>query len=266
MIDSHNHLQDPRLEEDLEEIVEALRREKIRKWLVNGTSESDWDRVALLADRYDEVIPFFGLHPWFCGKRSPEWLMRLREYLTRYPRSGIGEVGLDKWIRDSDFDDQNLVFREQLKLAAELKRPIAVHCLQAWGTLKERIDESGLGSRILIHSYGGPEEMVADFERSGVVLSISGYFFQKGKEKKLIPFSKISLDRLLIETDAPDMALPADQRKYCLPDGFDGEERNHPANLPVVYEMVSRLRKVDTEELRLQVQANVDSWLKRGFA
>ena len=63
LIDAHLHLQDERLREHLLEIVEVLRKENVTWWGVNGTSPSDWEEVADLADSYSEVYPFFGVHP-----------------------------------------------------------------------------------------------------------------------------------------------------------------------------------------------------------
>ncbi len=264
MIDCHNHLQDEAFADHLEEIVDELRNLGVCHWGVNGTSEEDWERVAILADRYPEVTPFFGLHPWKCEQRSADWFSKLRDYLEQFPDAGLGEVGLDKWIRNVDFGEQDLVFRKQMEVALELKRPLLVHCLQAWGIMKERIEEYDCGGSVLLHSYGGPLEMVSGFEKLGACFSISGYFFKPEKSKKLKPFLEVAPDRLLVETDAPDMSLPESLRRFRVETLESGNEVNHPANISAVYQAVAELRGIAVNDLQIQAEANWNEWLARG--
>ncbi|MCB1091613.1 MAG: TatD family hydrolase, partial [Verrucomicrobiae bacterium] len=72
-LDAHLHLQDDRLGPHLDGIVTELRRWGIGRWVVAGTRESDWETVAQLAERYPEVVPCYGLHPWFVADRSEDW-------------------------------------------------------------------------------------------------------------------------------------------------------------------------------------------------
>jgi len=266
MIDCHNHLQDEAFANHLEEIAENLRRVGVTHWAVNGTSEKDWIRVATLAEQYPEVVPFFGLHPWKCEQRSANWLPVLRGFLDRFPNAGVGEIGLDKWIRNVDFQEQDSVFRKQIEIAVELRRPVSVHCLQAWGTMKERIEEYDCGNRVLLHSYGGPLEMVFDFENLGACFSITGYFFKPEKVKKLQPFLKVDPDRLLLETDAPDMGLPEALREFRVEAPEAGNEVNHPGNIGAVYRAVAGLRNISLDNLRTQIEANWKDWFERSRA
>jgi len=264
LIDCHNHLQDERLAEMRPQIVEDLRSEGVTWWGVAGTSEDDWEEVARLAEAHPEVMPSFGLHPWKVEGRSHRWKARLRDCLERFPGSGVGEIGLDKWIRDADIDDQKVVFREQLAIAAELGRPVTIHCLQAWGSLLEEWRACGAGIRAVLHSFGGPTELLDDFAGAGAWFSLSGYFFRRDKRRKLEVFRSVPGDRLLLETDAPDMALPAylDSRGGAFPG--DGAECsvNHPANITVVYTEAARFLGEDVGSLAERMERNAERWWK----
>ncbi len=260
MTDAHLHLQDVRLDPVREEYLASLPAAGIRAIVVNGTSESDWETVASLAAQHSRVIPFFGVHPWWAGSESADWSSTLENLLIRHPRSGVGEIGLDRWIRDGDFERQKEVFATQLDLAARHSRPVALHCLQAWGILLEMCREKPPSCGLLLHSYGGPPEMVEDFVALGAYFSISGYFFRPGKEAKLAAFASLPLDRLLIETDAPDMALP-EEKWSCRVPGDPKGTLNHPGNLGAVYAAVASLRGLDPEELETQVTRNFTAWL-----
>jgi len=254
MIDSHLHLQDVRLSSDTEEIMATVRTSGIRRLVVNGTEPLDWDAVEKLAADYEEVIAFFGLHPWRVGKETEGWLDDLEARLRRDDNAGVGEIGLDRWIWNSDFTRQKEVFSAQLDLARNLDRPVAVHCLQAWGTLLEVLSDAGSTRRPLLHSYGGPREMIEDFVELGAFFSISGYFFRPEKAEKLAVFDAVPLDRLLIESDAPDMLPPPDRVRFAKGDV------NHPANLAAIYEAVASRLAISPDEVVTMMRRNFAAW------
>lgn len=256
LYDAHCHLQDARLAPLLPGVAESLRHIRLGKAVVNGTREADWDAVLQLASSYEFVVPSLGLHPWYIQERSEGWRTRLERALES-GRVAIGEIGLDRWMHGYDSADQERVFLEQLALAAARGLPISIHCLKAWGRLLELL-QSGPRSAFLLHSYGGPAEMISSFAGLGAYFSISGYFAHARKARQREVFRRVPLDRLLIETDSPDMALPADKVEFRL----DDPALNHPANLRAVYGFVAELRGLPAEELAAQVEGN----FKRLFA
>src|SRR5688572_21737445 len=131
LTDCHLHLQDPPLLDRLEEVLVRARRAGVAAFVTNGTTEADWPEVARIAGRFPEVVPCFGLHPWFVAERSPRWLEELERHLRLVP-SGVGEIGLDRWKQGLDERAQEEVFRAQLDLARRLGRPAMIHCVKAW--------------------------------------------------------------------------------------------------------------------------------------
>lgn len=263
MIDCHLHLQDPRLAESLPGIMETVRSLGIRRLIVNGTGPHDWDAVEHLAATYPEVTPSFGLHPWKVGSEKEGWLEDLEERLLRHPAAGVGEVGLDRWIRGHDLERQKVVFLSQLGLAERLGRPLSIHCLQAWGSLLEILTDHPSGGRFLLHSYGGPLEMLEAFIALGARFSISGYFFRPDKAGKLAVFDQVPRDRLLVETDAPDMPLPREVQRYFVEADSKiptASSLNHPANLIVVYEATAARLGMAREKLEDLVSSNFSHW------
>jgi TatD DNase family protein len=83
----------------------------------------------------------------------------------------------------------------------------------------------------------------------GAYFSFSGYFLNPGKEHRLRPFSQMSSDRLLAETDAPFMPLPETHREFGLPPAANGEPINHPGNILSVYSALAALRQIGLPEL-----------------
>ncbi len=242
LYDAHNHLQDERLA-GIEPGVKAC--------VVNGTRESDWPAVEALARKYSWVIPAFGLHPWFAKERSSNWFDALRRFLDANPNSTIGEIGLDRWMENYDITDQEKVFVAQLELAAQRNVACSIHCLKAWGHLESVLKTTQRPERgFLLHSYGGPAGMVSVFVKFGAYFSISGYFAHEGKEKKREVFKSVPIDRILIETDAPDMLPPPRYNAY--PKG----KINDPRNIQRVYLFGATLFDLPIDRFAAQVEQN----------
>ena len=268
LYDAHNHLQDERLKPRLAAVMTAVQAEPIAKMVVNGSGEDDWPDVLALARKFPQVIPSFGCHPWYVKNRTPAWRETLTRHLDQVP-SAVGEIGLDRWVKDRDDAQQEEAFIWQLRLAAERNLPASIHCLQAWGRMLEILqNEPRPACGFLLHSFGGPAEMVPALARVGAYFSLPGYFAHERKARQRETFRHIPLDRLLIETDAPDQRLPDERNHFPLQDA-DGKPINHPANLRGVYEFAAGLLSMPLENLSAQVAQNFQTlfgWLESSSA
>ena len=241
MQDAHNHLQDPRLEGIREDLITTMIAHGVSRCVVNGTSPEDWPQVAQLAELYPElIIPSFGLHPW--KNPSPNWQQQLTSYLDTVPHACIGECGLDRWIKGYDIELQREVFTAQLDLASQRNLPLSIHCLKAWGLLMEILESRPLPQRgFLLHSYSGPAELIPRLAELGAYFSFSGYFLHQRKQNVRDAFSSVPSDRLLIETDAPDMLPPDNGNDHPLEN-----QLNHPANISKIHDEASAFLDVSS--------------------
>lgn len=275
LYDAHNHLQDARLGSDRPRLLSEARAAGVSRMMVNGSTEADWPAVAALAREHpDLILPAFGWHPWYLHERSAGWETRLAAFLEATPGASVGEIGLDRWILEGPpaaraavaagldgldappLAEQEAVFGAQLRLASELNRPASLHGLQAWGRVFELLRAGPRPARgLLLHSYGGPAEMVAPLAKLGAYFGFPGYFLHARKARQRAAFRGVPLDRLLVETDAPDQLLPEALNRHPLR-GPDGRALNHPANLPAVYEGLAALREVPVAELAARVEEN----------
>lgn len=259
LYDAHNHLQDDRLDPWRNQIVAMLPQTDLGGMIVNGTCENDWLQVATLARDHTWIRPAFGLHPWHVKERAQGWLTKLRWHLRNHPQAMVGETGLDRWIENPDIDAQLECFRAQLALAAELDRPVTIHCLRAFGLLEQALRSTRIPRcGFLLHSYSGPHEMIPSFVSLGAYFSLSPYFGHPRKAAQLEAFKHVPLNRLLAETDAPDMWPPDDLNQHPLK-ATGGASLNHPANLRVSYELLARTRQMPLGELEDQIEANFNA-------
>ncbi len=256
LYDGHNHLQDERLRTVRSTCIETLRGEGLRRMVVNGSSEQDWPEVLALAREFPEVLPSFGYHPWYIKERSSDWELNLNRFLDQAP-AGVGEVGLDRWIKEYDLEDQERVFVTQLRIAAQRNVPLSIHCLRAWGRLLELLQEQPRPRcGFLLHSFGGPREMIPALSQLGAYFSLPGYYAHERKAQQREAFKGVPLDRLLLETDAPDQPLPRERVRYSLPDDEHGKPVNDPANLVAVYEFAADLFSEPVDALAERVEQN----------
>lgn len=224
--------------------------------VVNGSCEQDWPEVLALSREFPEVLPSFGYHPWYIKERSPDWTQTLRRFVDETP-AGIGEVGLDRWIDNYDLPDQEEVFVAQLRLAAERDLPLSIHCLKAWGRLLELLEAHPRPRcGFLLHSFGGPKEMIPALARLGAYFSLPGYYAHPRKERQREAFKTVPLDRLLVETDAPDQLLPTERSRYPLIDAKTGNSLNDPANLECIYDFAAEWFHEPVEQLSARVEEN----------
>ncbi|GHB98420.1 TatD family hydrolase [Cerasicoccus arenae] len=263
LYDAHCHWHDQRLNPGQELMVAGLAQIPLAKAVVNGTHPGDWEAVAELAEQDSRVLPAFGLHPWHVNEAPKDWLDQLQDYLHRFPYAAVGEAGLDRWIQGHDLPRQQAALQAQMELAAAENRPISLHCLQAWGPLFEQLQAGPLPARgFHLHGYGGAPEMVASFAAIGGYFSFSAYVMHERKARHRESFAVIPIERLLLETDSPDMLPSVDWLDWELTgnavfaDEGGGRAMHHPANITASYRAASKLTGMPESAIRLQVERN----------
>jgi len=240
-LDSHCHLQENRLTPEIDAIMKRARNAGVARMLCNATCEADWQAVVDLAAGRQEVIPFLGIHPWLAASTRTGWEKRLRCLLERIP-AGIGETGLDKCCR-ADFSSQQQIFKTQLQMAAELKRPLVIHCVKAWGRLLELLEQfADPLPPMMIHSFSGSIETLRRLIRLGCFISFSGRLAAESKLHSC--FLATPLAKLLLETDAPgrpnNQSIPSDE----------------PAAISRLYQLAAEMRGMTLNEFCQEIWRN----------
>lgn len=250
--DAHNHLQDPRLG-DAGPVIDAMRRAGISRCVVNATCEDDWAAIEILMERHPGfIVPAFGIHPWKAHLARPGWDERLRQLLDTHPEAAVGECGLDLWIDTPEIGIQSPVLETQLAIARESGRCAVIHCLKAWQPLFDSFGRQPPPARFLLHSFNGSIETARRLIPMGAFFSFSGHFLHPRKASVRETFKQLPVERVLLETDAPDMTPPAGIASHPLPDGL-----NHPANLPAIAEAYAMMTGVPPEELAARLERNL---------
>jgi TatD DNase family protein len=243
LFDAHCHLQDEKLLPRIDAVMERAGQAGGRGLCCCGASESDWPAVMDVASRFKQITPAFGLHPWYVAQRTPDWQDVLRDCLTRTAGSGVGEIGLDRAIKERNDTEQVEVFLVQLRLAKELGRPVSIHCRRAWDVMPSLLEGmGGLPAGFVLHSYSGSSELVEPLAKLGAYFSFSGSITYHRNKRGHNAVKAVPLDRLLIETDSPDLMPVIGAAK-------NDDMPNEPANLVHVLRKIAELRDMPEDEL-----------------
>jgi TatD DNase family protein len=266
LFDTHCHLQDPALMNDIDGVISRAQSVGVTHMLCCATSEKDWDSVLQISKAYSRVdpplseregigvstihiIPALGIHPWYLSDRSSDWLDKLEESI-KASGACIGEIGIDHAVEHRNDEEQHQVFIDQLKLAKKYNRPASIHCRKAWASLMEILkDVGGSDAGWVIHSYSGPADLVAQLEQLGCYISFSGTITRTNNKRGHAALAAVSKNRLLIETDSPDLS-PAGAASTV----------NEPANLSLIASSITQKLAIpygEIAELTLQNSLHV---------
>ena len=255
LVDSHLHLQDFEPGTDIGAVIEQAAAAGVTQLICNGAREADWPKVQSFAKSYPEVVPCFGVHPWFVTSASADWLSAL-DMLVKSTACGVGEIGLDRNRQPFDKAALEEAFRLQLDIARRYDCPAMIHCVRSWGWMMDVLrSENPLQHGFLMHAYGGSADLVAELVEMGAYISFSGKALEPNYARARKALQAVPPGRLLIETDAPCMVPPEEFRAYRMT-ASDGEEMNHPANLPLILRGIAGLLGQPADELRAQLWEN----------
>ena len=253
LIDSHAHLDFHQFDGDRETVI-ARAREAELVAIVNAGASLESSRAAVaLADQVDFIYATVGIHPHDAGDlrshaANRAALAELRA-LAQHPKVvAVGEIGLDYYdeagLRDlPPRPVQRRAFVDQLALAAELELPVVIHSRDAHDDVLDILhDWNGIG---VMHSYAAGSERLEEGLEMGFYISISGPVTFKNAGRLRDVAAKVSLDRLLAETDCP----------YLTPEPHRGK-RNEPAYVHYVAQTIAHIRNVTPRKIGLATTDN----------
>jgi TatD DNase family protein len=271
-LDAHTHVQFSAYDADREEVISRAQAAGIS--MVNVGTQQDTSRAAVeLAERYEDgVYAAIGLHPIHTAKsyhdaqelgggdaakaftsRGEMFDADYYRELAAHPKVvAIGECGLDYFTRGEGQavsrevkERQKEIFIAQIRLAQELKKPLMIHCRDAFPDLIETLAANcpPLAPSSIIHFFTGTIAEAQTLLDLGFSFTFGGVitFAQNYDEVvKMIPF-----DRILSETDAP----------YVAPAPYRGK-RNEPAYVVETVKKLAELKGVSIEKMKEQIWQN----------
>ena len=238
IFDTHAHYDADRFDSDRDAVLAALPGDGVGLVMDPGCDLPSSRAAVALAERYSHVYAAVGVHPEECAGFQDGDLEELRR-LLRHPKAvAIGEIGLDYyWEENPPRDFQQMVFRKQLALAAELDMPVIVHDREAHGDSLAIIQEFPTVTGVF-HCFSGSPEMAAELLKRGWYLGFDGPVTYKNAKRAPEVAAITPLERMVVETDAPYMA-PVPMRG----------KRNDSRYLPYIIEKLAEWKGITPEEM-----------------
>ncbi|MHB9132951.1 MAG: TatD family hydrolase [Armatimonadota bacterium] len=241
LTDTHCHLNDPAFLGREAEVIARAATAGVASIIVPAWDEASAVRALELAESFPAVYPAAGLHPWFVTEDADiGWLPAMLDH----PRViAVGEIGLD-WGTGPAPSVQEKILRTQLAFAKERDLPVLFHCRRGWDRLIACVREYRV--RGVLHAFSGSLEVMEECLKLGLYIAFAGMVTRPLSHRAHEAARHVPLDHLLLETDAPSMAL----------DGIPAEE-TEPAHVTHVLAAVAKLRGEDAEAVARQVGENV---------
>lgn len=235
LVDTHCHIYGKQYEEDIDLVLKKA--EENLEFIVNIGYDIDSSKISVeMADKNSFVYATVGFHPTDIKGYSEESEKELLDLAKNPKVLAIGEIGLDyHWMKDEK-EKQKEIFRKQMDLARKIKKPVVIHTRDAMedtiNILNEYKDVGGI-----LHCYPGTYES-AKLLMDRYYFGINGVVTFKNNKTTKEAVSKIPLERLVIETDAP----------YLTPEPYRGK-RNEPHYVQYVAEEIAKIKGLEVEEV-----------------
>jgi TatD DNase family protein len=235
MFDSHIHLDFPEIAENLGTLLREAKEASVTTFLVPGCHQDQWSELFRLLESSSETEAeiYFGVgqHPyWSEGIADIDALCaQIAEECTKLGAVCIGECGLDRG-RGAPPEKQAMLLEAQLRLANERDLPVVLHQVGEQELFLRCFKRAGVPrAGGVVHGFSGAVDWGQALMKKGFHLGLGLSLLREGRTRLRMAAGELSLDRLLLETDAPDQKAQA---------GLPGR----PADLALVSAKLAEIR------------------------
>ncbi len=252
LIDTHVHLYAEEFKADIHSIISKAKENGINKMLMPNVDIHSIGKMNEITQTHPGVCySMIGLHPCYVKEDFQIQLEDMKSELETKHYVGIGEIGLDLYWDKTFYEEQKIAFETQVKWAIEKKLPIAIHSREATKEALEILRPLfGEGLKGVFHCFSGTMEEATEITGNGFHLGIGGVVtFKNGGLDKIL--SHISIDKIILETDAP----------YLAPVPFRGK-RNESSYLTFIAKKIAEIYGISMEEVGKATSRNAKSLFK----
>ena len=239
MIDSHCHLDQTPILENLKEIILRSKKEGIEKILTICTTLKSYQNILSIVETDDIIYGTFGIHPHETNNDRIDKKEIIEKISINNKIIGVGETGLDFYYNNSDRDSQIESFENHIEAAIELNIPLIVHSRNAesetYDILKNKYSDN---LKILMHCFTGSTSFSKNLLKLNAYFSASGIITFKNSLELQETFKQIPLDNLLSETDSPFLS-PVPMRA----------KKNEPSFIKYTLEKLALLKNIENFKL-----------------
>ena len=229
LVDSHAHLDSGQYKNDRDDVIARAAENGISHMLTIGCDMESSRASVALANQYNSIYAAVGVHPHEAREINATTLEQLEQLLSQPKVVALGEIGLDYFRNHCPHDIQKNAFRQQIRLARKVKKPIIIHDRDAHNDLLQIMEEEHAGDvGGVVHCFSGDTHMARRCIELGFYISFTANITYPKNEALREVVKDISIDKMLVETDCP----------YLSPQGYRGK-RNEPAYVRLCAEQIA---------------------------
>ncbi len=256
LVDTHCHLTYDDLAPQIGAVLQRAADAGVTRCITVATDPADAARALALMRLHPAVFLAAGIHPHGAARADAEQLAALAD-LHHGRAAGVeaarlvavGETGLDFHYDFAPRDVQERVFRAQLELACDVRRPVIIHARQAEARVCEILDEyEPLRGRVVFHCFSGDEALARRVLTGGWWLSFTGVVTFKNADAIRAAARYAPADRVMVETDAP----------YLSPEPVRKVRPNEPAFVAHTARYLAELRGTSFDDFAATTSANAE--------
>ncbi len=227
LFDAHTHLNFEKYsEEERREIAAAIEASDVGYIVDVADCVASAKQALADAAAYPWCYAAVGIHPDHASSYTDADIDEIRRLAADPKAVAIGEIGLDFYYGTDDREEQQVLFRKQIRLANELKMPIMIHSRDAHQLTMDILKEEGAFSderkswfpprmtadgpkpdaRVQMHCFSGSPELALEYAKLGATMSLGGPVTFKNGKKAAEVVRQLPIEYLMSETDAPYMA------------------------------------------------------------
>ncbi|QBQ08220.1 Mg-dependent DNase [Spiroplasma gladiatoris] len=211
IFDTHTHFNDPKYKElgiTTEEIIKEAKLVGVDRFCCVGYDVPSSKQAAKYALKYDEVYGAVGIHPNEAHAINQSDLEEIEVLAHANKIVAIGEIGLDYYYTRDYVEIQKEVLKKQIKIALENNLTVMMHIRDEDGKVDAYNDALEIlvkmkVKNVIIHCFTRGYELAKKFVDKGYYISIPGVITFKGAEELQDAVKKLSLNNIVVETDAP---------------------------------------------------------------
>lgn len=206
IFDAHTHLNFEKFSDDERRQLAAEIEASQLGYIIDVADCTASARQALRdADDYGWCYAAVGIHPDHAAVYTDEDIEEIRRLAAHSKAVAIGEIGLDYYYGTDDREQQQELFRRQIRLANELRMPIMIHSRDANQLTMDILTEEGAFSKERISWFAGrpaPGAMAPDAPGSDMIIP-GEYVAECEGPVRLVPDARVQMH---CYSGSPEMA------------------------------------------------------------
>ncbi|MFM2590812.1 TatD family hydrolase [Vibrio sp. TBV020] len=249
LFDTHCHFDFEPYQDDFNQHLDQAKQQSVVRFLLPAIGPENWHVISSLSQQHTEIYYSLGMHPYFLTSTDEIYLNELNHLLESREAKcvAIGECGLDGMI-DVDMELQERIFIAQVKLATSFQLPLILHCRKTHNRMIQILKQQRFKFGGVLHGFSGSYQQAMQFIELGFYIGVGGVITYPRANKTRQAITQLPIEKLVLETDSPDMPLNGHQGKP-----------NHPKMIGEILSCIASLKGMPRQTIAEIVWKNSNS-------